>query len=102
MYLCKSFPSKGILISKLQTKQIFRIISLFSFRQDIIMIVQRLSVATIPEERMIRIAGSFYRKLQMRTFVSHKGKFYMTRCVVGKKRDRFKSSGIVLKNSDEI
>ena len=65
------------------------------------MVVQRLSVATILEERMIHIAGSFYRKLQMRTFVNHRGKFYMTRCIVGKKKDRFKSSGIVLKNLDQ-
>ena len=66
------------------------------------MVVQRLTVATILEERMIHFAGRFYRKLQMRKFVNHNGKFYMSRCVVGKQKDRLKSSGIVLKNLDEM
>ena len=66
------------------------------------MVVQRLSVATILEERMIHFAGRFYRKLQMRNFVNHNGKVYMTRYIVGKQKDRLKSSGIVLKNLSEI
>lgn len=57
------------------------------------MIVQRLTVAMVVEERLIRVAGSFYRKIQMRSFIYQDGRFYLTRCLVGRQRCRLQNKG---------
>ncbi len=71
-------------------KLFFKLSALF---QDIIMIVQRLTVAMVVEERLIRVAGSFYRKIQMRSFIYQDGRFYLTRCLVGRQRCRLQNKG---------
>ena len=56
------------------------------------MIVQRLSVTAIMEDRMVRVMGPVYHWIQKRNFVHQDGRVYLTRCIVGKPKDRLKDA----------